>query len=68
MDFSNWKENAMSFKSYRKAAIKIGKQGADFIRYQGNAPSRTKFIEFNPWWNRKQHPGWAAYHANKDKK
>jgi len=57
----------MSFKSYRKDSIKIGMQGVDFIRYKGNAASRTKFIEFNPWWNRKRQPGWAAYHANKDK-
>jgi len=34
----------MSFKSYKKGRIKIGKQGADFIRYRGIAPSRTKFV------------------------
>jgi hypothetical protein len=24
-------------------------------------------MPFNPWWNRRKHPGWAAFHENKDK-
>jgi hypothetical protein len=44
------------------------RNGVLYIRYKGNVPSRTKFVEFYPRWNRKRHPSWAAYHANKDKK
>ena len=57
----------MSFKNYGKGFVRAAKQGRDVTRYKGSVPSRTKFTEFNPWWNRKRHPGWAAYHANKEK-
>ena len=57
----------MSFKSYGKKGLKASKVGREFIAYRGEKPTRAKFQLTNPWWNRKRHPGWAAYHANKDK-
>jgi hypothetical protein len=58
----------VSFKSYGKKSVKAAKQGRDFIAYKGEVPTKGKFKLINPWWNRQRHPGWAAYHANKDKK
>ena len=55
----------MSFKSYKKGLRR--KSGPEFVRFKGLAPSRKGFVELNPWWNRQRHPGWAAYHANKDR-
>ncbi len=57
----------MSFKDYGKKAAKAAKQGREFITYKGEKPTRKKFALLNPWWKRERHPGWAAYHANKDK-
>jgi len=57
----------MSFKSYGKQYLKAAKMGREFSAYKGEKPTRGKFQLINPWWNRKRHPGWAAYHTNKDK-
>ena len=57
----------MSFKSYGKQSLKAVKSGRDYIAYKGEKPTRTKFQLINPWWKRQRHPGWAAYHANKNK-
>ena len=55
----------MSFKNYKNGVSR--KSAPQFARYKGVAPTLKKFKELNPWWNRQRHPGWAAYHANKDK-
>jgi len=57
----------MSFKNYGKQFVKAAKRGRDFTTYKGAVPIKGKFNLLNPWWKRRRHPGWAAYHANKDK-
>jgi len=57
----------MSFKNYGKRNVRASKQGRDFTTYKGDIPTRTAFKILNPWWARRKHPGWAAYHANKPK-
>ena len=57
----------MSFKSYGKQSLKAAKNGREFVAYKGEKPTRKKFQLINPWWNRKRHPGWPTYNAQKDK-
>lgn len=59
----------MSFKDYKKGLKRPQDEQIENSRtmFGPNPPRRPKAF-YNPWWNRQKHPGWAAYHANKDKK
>ena len=58
----------MSFKNYRKGTKRVLDQALENSRqiYANNKIPLSKH-PCNPWWARQRHPGWAAYHANKDK-
>ncbi len=58
----------MSSKNYRKGTKRVLDQALENSRhiYANNKIPLSKH-PCNPWWARKRHPGWAAYHANKDK-
>ena len=54
----------MSFKEYKKGLPR--KSGPEFSRYKAEGvPKPGKFKLLNPWWARRRHPGWEAYHAAK---
>jgi len=58
----------MSFKDYKKGLTPIEDQAIENSRsIMGKGKAHTTKGFYNPWWNRRKHPGWAAYHANKDK-
>ena len=58
----------MSFKSYKKGLGRIEDQAIENSRtIFGKFPACKTKGQYNPWWNRRRHPGWAAYHENKDK-
>jgi hypothetical protein len=58
----------MSFKNYKKGLKPIQDQAIENSRsiYSAGKSLAAKGV-YNPWWNRQKHPGWAAYHADKDK-
>jgi hypothetical protein len=56
----------MSFKNYKKGTKPIEDQAIERSRTIFDK-TRLPKAHYNPWWNRQKHPGWAAYHANKDK-
>lgn len=57
----------MSFKNYKKGLRKIEDQALENSRHLYDTYKIPKKKPYNCWWNRQKHPGWAAYHANKDK-
>jgi hypothetical protein len=58
----------MSFKNYKKGLKRVQDQAIEnsSTLFRATPFPKAKGI-YNPWWNRQRHPGWAAYHANKDK-
>jgi hypothetical protein len=58
----------MSFKNYKKGLKRVEDQAIENSRsiYEGGKALATKGT-YKPWWNRQKHPGWAAYHAHRDK-
>ena len=59
----------MSFKNYKKGIKPVEDQAIERSRHIfANGKALATKGTYNPWWNRQKHPGWAAYHANKDKK
>jgi hypothetical protein len=61
-------ENSMSMKNYKKGLRPTQDQAVENSRhiFANTFPGRTKGL-VNPWWNRRRHTGWAAYHRNKTK-
>jgi hypothetical protein len=55
----------MSFKDYKKGLLRPENQALENSRHIF-ANYRLPKGCHNPWWHRRRHPGWAAYHANKD--
>jgi len=59
----------MSFKNYKRGLKQPQDQAIEFSRtIMGSKPIPASKSFYNPWWNRQKHPGWAAYHANKEPK
>jgi hypothetical protein len=61
----------MSFKHYKKGLKRVEDQGIEFGRklFWGVKYPKWDWSRRGSWHSQplKRHPGWAAYHANKDK-
>jgi hypothetical protein len=58
----------MSFKNYKKGLHRPENQALENSRHIfANYKIPLSKHPCNPWWARRRHPGWAAYHANNDK-
>ena len=55
----------MSFKNWKRGLYRVENQAIENSRHiYGTYKLPRKPI--NPWWARRQHPGWAAYHKKKE--
>jgi hypothetical protein len=61
----------MAFKNYKKGLKRVEDQAWEFTRtaFAGVKLPKWDWSRRGSWHSRppKRHPGWAAYHANKDK-
>jgi hypothetical protein len=59
----------MSIKNYKKGLRPIEDQAIENGRglFEKVRLPKGKTSWLNPWWARRRHPGWAAYHATQHK-